>query len=43
MLSRDCDGRERKFFECKRCFQRVREGQKVHCPDGTAHLVDGGS
>ncbi|HEX7482912.1 MAG TPA: hypothetical protein VF350_05555 [Candidatus Bathyarchaeia archaeon] len=40
MLSRDCDGCERQNFECKRRFVRVYVGEKVFCPDGTAHLVD---
>ena len=40
MLSRDCDGCERQLFECKRRFSQVCLGEKVFCPDGTAHLVD---
>ena len=40
MLSRDCDGCERQIFECKRRFAHVCLGEKVFCPDGTAHLVD---
>jgi hypothetical protein len=39
MLSRDCDGCERQP-ECKRRFAQVSLGEKVFCPDGTAHLVD---
>jgi hypothetical protein len=40
MLSRDCDGCERQIHECKRRFEKVTLGEKVFCPDGTAHLVD---
>ena len=40
MLSRDCDGCELQLFECKRRFSKVKIGEKVYCPDGTAHLVD---
>ena len=39
MLSRDCDACSQ-MFDCKRRFQRVTKGEKVFCPDGTAHLVD---
>ncbi|MGZ4850683.1 MAG: hypothetical protein ACXV2C_04810 [Candidatus Bathyarchaeia archaeon] len=40
MLSRDCDGCEKQLSECKRRFVHVSVGEKVYCPDGTAHLVD---
>jgi len=40
MLSRDCDGCEKQLSECKRRFAQVSLGEKVYCPDGTAHLVD---
>ncbi|MCX6644517.1 MAG: hypothetical protein NT043_04860 [Candidatus Bathyarchaeota archaeon] len=40
MLSRDCDGCELQLFECKRRFAKVIAGEKVYCPDGSAHLVD---
>jgi uncharacterized Zn finger protein (UPF0148 family) len=40
MLSRDCDGCKLQLFECKRRFAKVEMGEKVYCPDGTAHLVD---
>ena len=40
MLSRDCDGCFRMNYECKRRFKAVEKGEKVYCPDGTAHLVD---
>ena len=40
MLSRDCDGCELQLSECKRRFAKVQLGEKVYCPDGTAHLVD---
>jgi len=40
MLSRDCDGCSRMMFECKQRFGKVNVGEKVFCPDGTAHLVD---
>ncbi|MFB3888187.1 MAG: hypothetical protein ACE14S_01750 [Candidatus Bathyarchaeia archaeon] len=39
MLSRDCDGcPERKT--CSVRYTKVGKGEKVYCPDGTAHLVD---
>jgi hypothetical protein len=40
MLSRDCDGCSRMMLECKQRFGKVNVGEKVFCPDGTAHLVD---
>ncbi len=40
MLSRDCNGCEFQLFECKRRFAKVIAGEKVYCPDGSAHLVD---
>jgi hypothetical protein len=40
MLSRDCDGCSRMMLECKRRFGKASLGDKVFCPDGTAHLVD---
>jgi hypothetical protein len=40
MLSRDCDGCGRQNFDCRRRFAKVDLGEKVFCPDGTAHLVD---
>ena len=40
MLSHDCNGCALQLFECKRRFARVSAGEKVYCPDGTAHLVD---
>jgi hypothetical protein len=43
MLSRDCDGCYRKRVDCSRRFISVKMGEKVFCPDGTAHLVDGGA
>lgn len=40
MLSRDCDGCAA-LKACKRRFESVSKDEKVYCPDGTAHLVDG--
>ncbi|HEX7482256.1 MAG TPA: hypothetical protein VF350_02160 [Candidatus Bathyarchaeia archaeon] len=40
MLSRDCDGCSRMQLECKHRFGKACLGDKVYCPDGTAHLVD---
>ena len=40
VLSRDCDG----CSQMKSCGKRyfiVETGNKVYCPDGTAHLIDG--
>ncbi|HTY75464.1 MAG TPA: hypothetical protein VMD05_07860 [Candidatus Nanoarchaeia archaeon] len=39
MLSRDCDGCEM-LRPCVKRYQTVHPGEKVYCPDGTAHLVD---
>jgi hypothetical protein len=39
VLSRDCDGCPL-LWECSRRFNKVVKGEKVYCPDGTAHLVD---
>ena len=39
MLSRDCDGCY-KLKECSKRYQRALKGDKVYCPDGTAHLID---
>lgn len=40
MLSRDCDGCSQ-MRACGRRFSIAYKGDKVYCPDGTAHLVDG--
>ena len=40
MLSRDCDGCSQ-MKECGRRYFAVEKGNRVFCPDGTAHLVDG--
>jgi hypothetical protein len=40
MLSRDCDGCSQ-MRACSRRFSVTYVGEKVYCPDGTAHLVDG--
>ena len=40
MLSRDCDGCGQMQI-CSRRYYIVEKGDKVYCPDGTAHLVDG--
>ncbi len=42
MLSRDCDGCI-KLKECSKRYQKARRGDKVYCPDGTAHLIDDSS
>lgn len=39
MLSRDCDGCSQ-LKGCSKRFSKVKKGEKVYCPDGTAHLVD---
>jgi len=40
LLSRDCDGCSQ-MKPCSRRYFIVEKGEKVYCPDGTAHLVDG--
>jgi hypothetical protein len=40
LLSRDCDGCSQ-MKACSRRYFVVEKGDKVYCPDGTAHLVDG--
>jgi hypothetical protein len=40
LLSRNCDGCSRMQLECKQRFGKACLGDKVYCPDGTAHLVD---
>jgi hypothetical protein len=42
MLSRDCDGCSNRKECCIR-FERAKKGDKVYCPDGTAHLIDNSS
>ncbi len=42
ILSRDCDGCSR-LRECARRYQKAFKGDKVYCPDGTAHLIDDSS
>ncbi len=39
MLSRNYDGCSQ-LKKCKNRFKKVKKGEKVYCPDGTAHLVD---
>jgi hypothetical protein len=39
MLSRDCDCCTQ-LHVCSGRYQLVKKGEKVYCPDGTAHLVD---
>jgi len=39
MLSRDCDGCTM-LKECSVRYKKAAKGDKVYCPDGTAHLVD---
>ena len=39
MLSRDCDGCSQ-HKACNKRYIKVAKGEKVYCPDGTAHLVD---
>jgi len=39
MLSRDCDGCSQ-MKACSTRYRKVGKGEKVYCPDGTAHLVD---
>jgi len=40
VLSRDCDGCGQ-MQPCRRRYYIVEKGDRVYCPDGTAHLVDG--
>ena len=39
MLSKDCDGCSQ-LKACRKRYSKVGRGEKVYCPDGTAHLVD---
>jgi len=39
MLSRNCDGCSQ-MKACSKRYSKVGKGEKVYCPDGTAHLVD---
>ena len=39
LLSRDCDGCSHMKI-CRKRYYKVEKGEKVYCPDGTAHLVD---
>ncbi len=40
LLSRDCDGCSQ-MKACNKRYGIVDKGDRVYCPDGTAHLVDG--
>jgi hypothetical protein len=42
MLSRDCDGCS-SLKACNQRYQKAHKGDKVYCPDGTAHLIDNAS
>jgi len=42
VLSRDCDGCSQ-MHGCASRFRFAVKGDKVYCPDGTVHLIDGGS
>ena len=42
VLSRDCDGCSQ-LKACKKRYAKVAKGEKVYCPDGTAHLIDEGT
>jgi hypothetical protein len=42
MLSRDCDGCTM-IKSCSKRYQKALKGDKVYCPDGTAHLIDDSS
>ncbi|MCL2358967.1 MAG: hypothetical protein LBH74_01020 [Nitrososphaerota archaeon] len=42
MISRDCDGCS-KLKECSTRYHKAVIGDKVYCPDGTAHLIDSAS
>jgi hypothetical protein len=39
LLSRNCDGCSQ-LRVCRVRYKNVEKGEKVYCPDGTAHLVD---
>ena len=39
MLSRDCDGCSM-LKACSVRYKKTLKGDKVYCPDGTAHLID---
>lgn len=40
MLSRDCDGCS-EMRACSKRYTITEVFDKVYCPDGTAHLIDG--
>ena len=42
MLSRDCDGCTL-LKDCSKRYHKTLKGDKVYCPDGTAHLIDDSS
>ena len=42
MLSRDCDGCSM-LNQCSVRYKKTSKGDKVYCPDGTAHLIDNSS
>jgi hypothetical protein len=42
MLSRDCDACSQMRL-CQKRFSKVKPGERVFCPSGTAHLVDSDS
>ena len=42
MLSRDCNGCGQLKL-CRKRYDKVAEGGKVYCLDGTAHLIDSSS
>lgn len=39
MLSADCEGCGQRR-QCEERYKRTEWGDKVYCPDGTAHLID---
>ena len=39
LISRDCDGCSQ-LKPCKTRYEKAVKGEKVYCPDGTAHLID---
>lgn len=42
MLSRDCDGCGLRILGgCETRYRTVTVGEKVYCPNGEVHLVDG--